>query len=73
MAPICETKSLTHHSETQNMFPFMVVKRDGERELKEYPCGFDEALSEAVEERMAEVEEAAFVEITKLVQKRSSF
>lgn len=67
--------SLAHTSwrETgDNDLPGLEVQKDGERERKEYPSGFNEALGNAVEERMAEVEKATFVQIAKLVQERSS-
>jgi hypothetical protein len=40
-----------------------------ERE-KGYPSGFDEALSDAVEERVAEVKEATLLEATQLIEQR---
>ena len=36
--------------------------------MREYPGGFDEALSDAVEERVAEVKEATLLEATQLIQ-----
>lgn len=41
--------------------------QERERE-REYPGSFDEALSDAVEERMAEVKEATLLKATQLIQ-----
>lgn len=41
------------------------------RHIHSYPSGFDEALSNAVEKRVAKVEESPFIERTELIQQRT--
>lgn len=50
-----------------NNFGYTEKKREG----KSHPSGFDEALSNAIEERVAKVEEATLFKARKLVKQRS--